>query len=189
MSLDGNDRSIAIAPDGSRVAYLGGNGRILGSGVASRLYSRALDRLDAVMLAGPGQIREPFFSPDGAWIGFFGPTSALQKIAATGGPSIQLALLDGASRGATWGDDGSIIFATNDGSTGLQRISANGGPIEVLTRPDQSKGERDHLWPHFLPGGRHELFTIARRGTAIDSAQVAVFDLRQVPTHRELVGQ
>jgi len=47
----------------------------------------------------------------------------------------------------------------------------------VLTRPNRGQGELDHLWPEVLPGGRAVLFTITT-GAAIDSAQIAVLDLR-----------
>ena len=30
----------------------------------------------------------------------------------------------------------------------------------MLTKPDRERGERDHLWPEFLPGGKAVLFTI-----------------------------
>ena len=49
------------------------------------------------------------------------------KVAITGGPPITLASLDAASRGATWAPDDTIIFATSNPATGLQRVSAAGG--------------------------------------------------------------
>jgi hypothetical protein len=57
------------------------------------------------------------------------------------------------TRGATWGPDGTIIFATTSPATGLQRVSAAEGEPTVLTKPDRERGEGDHLWPEFLPGG------------------------------------
>jgi dipeptidyl aminopeptidase/acylaminoacyl peptidase len=47
----------------------------------------------------------------------------------------------------------------------------------ILTRPNHEKGERDHVWPYFLPGGHAVLFTILPIG-AIENAQIAVLDLR-----------
>ena len=41
---------------------------------------------------------------------------------------------------------------------------------------EQVVGERDHLFPSVLPGGRAVLFTITSRGP-IENAQVAVLDL------------
>ena len=86
--------------------------------------------------------------------------------------------LDGVPRGATWGPDDTIIFATDNAATGLQRVSAAGGTPTVLTRPDRAQGEADHLWPEMLPGGRAVLFTITAQTGGLDAAQVAVLDLR-----------
>ena len=86
--------------------------------------------------------------------------------------------LDGVARGATWAPDDTIIFATNNPGTGLQRVSAAGGTPEVLTRPDHAQGEGGHLWPEILPGGRAVLFTITSQTGGLDTAQVAVRDLR-----------
>ena len=82
------------------------------------------------------------------------------------------------SRGATWGPDDTIIVATNNAATGLQRVAAAGGPTTVLTRPDRAQGEADHLWPELLPGGRAVLFTITAVTGGLDAAQVAVLDLQ-----------
>ena len=79
--------------------------------------------------------------------------------------------------GASWGDDNTIVFATDDPSTGLWRVSADGGEPTVLTTPDAAQGESDHGFPSVLPGGRGVLFTITAAGQA-DNAQVAVLDLR-----------
>ena len=129
-------------------------------------------------IASGGALRAPFVSPDGQWVGFLDSSTTLRKVAITGGPPITLARLDGAPRGATWAPDDTIIFATSNPATGLQRVSAAGGTPEVLTRPDHAQGEADHLWPEILPGGRAVLFTITSQTGGLDTAQVAVRDLR-----------
>jgi serine/threonine-protein kinase len=101
----------------------------------------------------------------------------LKKVAITGGPAVVLATLDGVPRGATWAPDDAIIVATNNATSGLQRVGPAGGPATVLTRPDRAAGELAYLWPELLPGGRAVLFTIAR-ATGLDAAQVAVLDLQ-----------
>ena len=69
--------------------------------------------------------------------------------------------------GASWSTDDTIVFATNDPTSGLLRVAAAGGEPEVLTTPNREQGELDHLWPEVLPGGQAVLFTIAtdRRST------------------------
>ena len=126
-----------------------------------------------------GRVGGLFVSPDGQWIGFRDGLGALKKVAVAGGPAVTLATMDTAgSSGATWGPDDTIIVATNSVDTGLQRVSAAGGPLTVLTRPDRAQGEADHFWPEMLPGGRAVLFTITSLTGGLDAAQVAVLDLQ-----------
>ena len=174
-----NDRDVALSADGSRLAYTAGD--------QAQLMLRALDRLDAVPLAGIANARAPFLSPDGRWIGFFdrldegvttGPVtqrSELKKVPTTGGPPITICTVTGGSRGASWGPDDSIVFATSDPSTGLLRVPASGGEPEVITKPDAARDERDHHFPSVLPAARGVLFTITGAG---GSHQVAVLDLK-----------
>ena len=170
LTINGIDRDLALSPDGTHVVYVGNNG--------TQLFVRALDALEPVAIASGGAVRGPFVSPDGQWVGFVDSVTTLRKVAITGGPPITLASLDGAPRGATWAPDDTIIFATSNPATGLQRVSAAGGTPEVLTRPDHAQGEADHLWPEILPGGRAVLFTITSQTGGLDTAQVAVRDLR-----------
>jgi serine/threonine-protein kinase len=176
-------RRVALTPDGSRLVYVGG--AIVGR---PGLFVRKMDDLDAVRLVADGD--RPFVSPDGQWVGFMAPP-LLKKVASTGGPSIEIAKVDGGLRGGTWGTDGKIIFASNSPETGLLRVSSDGGEIEVLTRPDKAKGEPDHIWPHLLPGGHAVLFTISPAdGSLATSAnsQIAVLDLRSAsPAHKILI--
>jgi eukaryotic-like serine/threonine-protein kinase len=169
LTINANDRDLAITPDGSRVVYVGNNG--------TQLFVRALDTLEPAALY-TGAPRGPFVSPDGQWIGFVEAGNTLKKVALTGGPAITLATLDGLPRGATWGPDDTIIVATDAPATGLQRIAAAVGPTTVLTRPDPARGEVDFFWPEWLPGGRAVLFTITAVTGGLDAAQVAVLDLQ-----------
>jgi serine/threonine-protein kinase len=54
---------------------------------------------------------------------------------------------------------------------------------EVLTRPDNAHAEAGHLWPEVLPDGRAVLFTIMARAGGLDTAELAVYDLR-TGTHK-----
>ena len=169
LTINGVARDLAITPDGSRVVYVGNNGR--------ELFVRPLDALEPVRLFS-GAPRSPFVSPDGQWVGFIDGTSVLKKVAITGGPPVTIATLDGISRGATWTPDDTIVFATNSTTTGLQQVGAAGGPVTVLTRPNRAGGDFDHLWPELLPDGRAVLFTIWPTTGGIDAAEVAVLDRR-----------
>ena len=169
LNLQGDASNVAITPDGTRVVYGGTN----------QLIVRALDRLDPTVLGGIGAPRTIFMAPDGQWVGFFDGNAAVKKVPITGGPAVTLAATDGtAPRGATWSGDGTIIYATQTPVTGLHRISSAGGTPAVLTKPDHARGEADHFWPEFLPGGQRVLFTITASSGGSDNAQVAVLDLR-----------
>ena len=178
LTITGIDRDLALSPDGTHVVYVGNNG--------TQLFVRPLETLEPVAIASGGSLRGPFVSTDGQWVGFVDNTNTLKKVAITGGPLITLASVDGGSRGATWAPDDTIIFATDNPATGLQRVSAAGGTPEVLTRPDRAQGEADHLWPEILPGGRVVLFTIVSQTGGLEMARVAVRDLR-TGTHKVLL--
>ena len=178
LTINVNDRDLAITPDGSKVVYVGNN--------STQIFVRALDALTPVAVY-TGAPRSPFISPDGQWIGFIDDNRVLSKVAMTGGPAVRLALLEtGAPRGATWGSDDTIFVATQALTSGLRRVAATGGTPTVVTTPDRAKGELDHLWPERLPGGQSVLFTITAVTGGLDAAQIAVLDL-QTGTTRVLV--
>ena len=168
LAISGSHRDLALSPDGTHLVYVSGGGQLM---------VRAIEQLDAVPLGGITGASSPFFSPDGRWIGFFmGNDSELKKVSVAGGPPLLLCQYQGSPRGASWGPDDTIVFATDDLSSGLLRVSAAGGKPTALTTPDAAHGELDHVFPSVLPGGRAVLFTITAPG-AIDTAQVAVLDL------------
>ena len=111
--------------------------------------------------------------------------NTLKKVALTGGPPVTIAQT-GQVFGATWAPDDTIIFATSDPATGLQRVSAAGGAVSGLTQPAPARGELDHLWPEMLPGGRAVLMTITATTGGLAAAQVSVLDL-VTGTHSVLV--
>jgi serine/threonine-protein kinase len=144
---------VAISPDGSKVIYR------TGSLEAPVWYLRERGTLDAVRLRGAEGAAGAFFAPDGQSIAFFSVfDTTLKRISVHGGPSQTICALDGQLRGASWGPDDTIVFATAS-SKGLRRVPAAGGEPEVLTKVDASSGETDHWWPEVLPGGRGVLFT------------------------------
>ena len=129
---------IAISPDGERIAYLTGS---IGSG-AERLHVRPLDQLTSETLVAEGELNSPFFSPDGESVGFYdrrggGGNQVLQRVSVRGGPISTICDLPQDLRGASWGADGTIVFASSDPTSGLWRpVPAVGGEPEPLTTPD-----------------------------------------------------
>ena len=159
-----------IAPDGNTLAFCAGKDR--GS---TLLYIRSLDTLEAKPLSGTKGAKQPFFSPDGQWIGFFAD-EALKKVSISGGAPLTLCETSNNPRGASWGDDGTIVFA---GSTteGLSRVRDTGGAAKPLTKLEESVRERSHRWPEVLPGSKGVLFTTQTMGTGFDEANIEVFNI------------
>jgi serine/threonine-protein kinase len=173
FSAQGADRDIAISPDGTKIVYRANvNGQ-------PQFLVRSIDQLEGRVLAGGDQVRSPFISADSHWLGFFtGVSGELKKMPLDGGPPITLCRINAAPRGASWGPDHNIIFATSDPATGLLSIAEGGGEPRVLTKPDAAKGGTDHLYPFVLPGAQAVLFTITEVGQSAESGQIAVLDLK-----------
>ena len=159
-----------LSPDGKLLAFAAQKA----AGQQPQLYVRRLEQLQASPISGTEGARNPFFSPDSQWIGFFADRK-LKKIAVTGGAAV--ALCDAPDdRGGAWGEDGTIFFTPQTNGAGLSRVSSAGGTPEVLTTPDQAAGGSSDRWPQALPGGKAVLFT-AGAGGSYESASIVVQSL------------
>jgi len=154
---------LAISPDGSRLAYIGGP--------RSQLWIRARNQLHAIAVPGTEGATSPFFSPDGRQVGFL-RDYIVQIASLGGGPPITVSnslTLPAAQRvgvsGASWGPDNFIYSdAINDG-VGLLRMEAKPGAVpRPFTTLDTALGQIDHAWPDVLPNGKGVLFTVRFRG-------------------------
>jgi Tol biopolymer transport system component len=139
--------SLALSPDGRTLVVAGMDAK------GQRLYQRTLGRLEATALAGTEGGQTPFFSPDGAWIGFFAD-NRLKRVPAAGGAAIDIAAVSGFPMGASWGKDNRIVFASGPRS-GLRIVDAGGGTSEPLTTVAAGIS---HNAPQILPDGRTLLF-------------------------------
>ena len=144
------DLALAISPDGSQLAYVA---TTQGQGSATQqIYLRKMDSLEANPISGTEGAVDPFFSPDGQWLGFFAG-GKMKKISVSGGAAQTLAD-DSTPEGATWGSQGTIVFS--HGAQFLQQVSDAGGIPQPLTHLE--KGEIGNIWPEFLPGGKAVVF-------------------------------
>ena len=165
-AMTGASTTVAISPDGRRLAFpaRGADGR---KQLATRLFNEAAPTL----LPGTEGGYDPFFSPDGEWIGFFSG-GHVWKISVHGGAPVSLTSIlstQSGAEGASWGDDGSIVAATGLLSP-LARIPAEGGPAQPLTK--LGPGEIAHRWPQVLPGSRAVLFTASASVSGMDNANI-----------------
>ena len=147
--------SIAISPDGRRIAYIGP------SKTGQMLWVREMNDFEGKPLPGTEGAQAPFFSPNSQSIGFFGSgvrQAKLMVIPATGG-MIRTVISDSASSfGASWGRDGNIYFSATAG--GIARVPEEGGALTLLSRPDTASGDLEHDFPEVLPGAKGALIQV-----------------------------
>jgi WD40 repeat protein len=144
----------ALSPDGSRIAFGGHDS----SGVVG-LFVRSMNSIEVRLVPGVRNVRLPFWSPDGRWVGFFAE-GRLQKVSIEGGDPISICPAPD-PRGGTWSSSGEIVFAP-DAEAPLRVVNASGGEARVITRVDRAGGVRGHRYPCFLPDGHHFLYVGVR---------------------------
>jgi hypothetical protein len=155
QQLAGLDQPVvALSADGSHLAYVASL-----RGQVQQIFLRAMDSLEARPIPGTEGAINPFFSPDGQWLGFF-QGGALKKISVSGGAAVTLSSV-GDPRGASWGSQRTIIFA--GGSAGaLSQVSDEGGGSRPLNQLEKS--DSTHRWPEVLPGGKVVAFAAGAGG-------------------------
>ncbi len=166
-SLSRQDGYLAIAADGTRFAVT-----MRGEDNKTRLYTRLLHQSKMTLLAGTENSGNPFFSPDGQWIGFHAD-GKLKKISVDGGAAVTICDV-AALRGASWGDDGNIVLSLGN-NVALSRVPSAGGTPSALTKLND--GERTHRWPQVLPGSQAVLFS-AYQGSDPNDANMEALSLK-----------
>jgi serine/threonine protein kinase len=163
FTVETNHHDLSLSPDGSRLLYF------TRKGDESGFVVRSISRYDGQKLEKLGiDARGGVISPNGLEILFQaggtggGGKPTLFRTTLDGGVPSPVAELQGNLRGASWDVDGTIVFATHSRETGLMRVPAAGGSVDVLSRPNIDQSEADHLWPEILPGGKHVLFGLSR---------------------------
>lgn len=172
----------AVSPDGRKVVYVSrtANGE-------SQLYLRNLEEIEPTPLVGTEDCRDPFFSPDGQWIGF-NAKGKFWKLSVFGGKPLRLNDRAGGIRvlPAVWAE-GRIIF-TPEFNLGLWQVADEGGEPNSLTEPDTTEQEAGHRFPQMLPDGEHILFTIKPPSSNFDEATIATVSLKTGAIKRLFTG-
>ena len=151
---------IAAVPDGRGFMYQAQDG----------LYLRPMGELAARLIRGADGVN-PFVSPDGEWVGFFG-AGALRKVNVSGGVPVALCAATIPS-GASWAADGTILSGQREA---IMRVSADGGTPELLIRA----ADNEELYgPQLMPDGQFVLFSVttARGPNRWGQGQVVVQSL------------
>jgi Tol biopolymer transport system component len=147
----------AISPDGRYLTWSasGPNGKRM-------LWVQGLDAIHAKPVADTDGAGAPFWSPDSRYIGFFANQSLMKLHLVdgntNGAPQI-ICPAESLAGGGAWSQDGTILFAPGL-SSGLSRVAAGGGNPVPVTKLNAVKFERSHLWPQFLPDGKHFVFFV-----------------------------
>lgn len=165
-----------ISPDGRLVVF-----RLNTDDGKERLWMRAIGSLEARPLVGTDGASQPFWSPDSRSVGFFA-NGKLKRIDVSGG-AVQTVCDAPSNFSGAWSPDGTIVFSRGV-TSGLYRVPASGGTPVQLTTVDPSNNEIEHIWPYFLPDGRHFLFFV--RNAQPESSAIYVGTLDSKNTTRLL---
>ncbi|MGD8319514.1 MAG: protein kinase, partial [Gemmatimonadota bacterium] len=165
--------TMALAPDGSAIVYVGPGGDAAQGQAGGQLWIKSRSSFEATPVSGTTGARAPSVSPDGAWIAYQ-VGRQLRKIPFVGGASVTLA--DSVNQTAVfpvaWLDDGTLVYVDN--SWRFRRMRAEGSEASILMeRPED-------LYPFFpkaLPGSRGILFTLCD-ANCVNSQEIQILDLR-----------
>ena len=171
----GLGHDLDVAPDGSFMVYR--------SGSEALLVVRRFDHLDPTPIKGVLNARNPRVSPNGKWIAYLENDGRIRKVAAGGGPSVELARLAGNPRGISWIDDSAILVGLSSPG-GVWRVPSAGGQPMAVSTADRDRGEVDHQYPSVLPGGRTALITVS---VAAGEPYLAALDI-QTGRHTKVIG-
>jgi serine/threonine protein kinase/Tol biopolymer transport system component len=153
---DADDAHFELSPNGRALAIAAAEGG------ERRLWVRRLDDIEARSLPGTEGAEMPFWSPDNTEIGFFADRR-LKRVPIAGGTPVIAAEIGAGFIGASWNDDGVIVFSSNGG---LKRVNSSGGAITPLN----FDGLLFAGIPRFLPDGRHVFF----RGNRLNEEESGV---------------
>ncbi len=150
-----NVPSLALSPDGASL--------LIKEDIQNgRLWIKRRGELNAVPIPGTERGFYPAFSPDGQWISFIAD-GHLKK--ARPGEGAAITLSDSAAApfgGATWLDDGTLVF-TGPTQSELSRVNGAGGTVSSLLKTPALAG-LGLAMPTPLPGARGVLFTVCASG-------------------------
>ena len=159
--------SLALSPDGASLVVRDN----VQNGV---LWLKRRGALNAVRVAGTERSSHPVFSPDGQWVLFYAD-GRIKKIRPGEGGAVTLAdSADATLGGATWLDDGTVVYVGPNLSE-LSRVSAAGGQSTVVSRDPALAGFGIGS-PSALPGARGVLFTVCNSGCV--TMRLHLLDLR-----------
>lgn len=171
---------LAISADGSTLAFAGVATASVGS-VNHGIVVHPMDGFEYRKVRGAEYAISPGFSPDGRWLLVLNGTR-LEKLPVGGGT--RTTVTDTASFGGSWTEGGDILFSRVPmQSTGIWRVSAEGGNAMLLAAPDSARGHVAYTSPHALPGDRGALVNIWTTEPGLAGIRLGVVDLEDGVVH------
>ena len=149
FSLDRNNSSLALSPEGQRLVFAASGD----DGKGQQLWLRSLDSLTIQPLAGTNGATYPFWSPDGRHVGFFADQKLKKTEISSGTVQTLCDAVDG--RGASWSRKDVIVFAPQAIGPLFEVSAAGGTPVQLTSVKSTDETNRN---PHFLPDGERLLF-------------------------------
>jgi Tol biopolymer transport system component/tRNA A-37 threonylcarbamoyl transferase component Bud32 len=159
--------NIAVSPDGKTIAYVSS-----GTSNSTRVFLRALDESEARPIPGTEGAQQPFFSPDGRWVGYV-VRDQVYKVSLAGGAPLALGATLAQSVGVAWSKSREIVAGT---ANGILAIPEAGGNPRVIVKPDEKTQELFFNQPVALDDGETILFAIS--GGSFGTNQLAAVSLK-----------
>jgi Tol biopolymer transport system component len=148
--MTGSGPILSISPDGSLLAYVGGEG------TSRAVYVRRLNEVTSRKVPGTDGAIRPVFSPDGSSINAV-VDQRLRRFPLDGGPAMTVVEQPGTF---SVGADGAVAFVRDNA---LWYQGAPGVEPTLLYRPDLSTGETAVTWPFLVSEVDLVLFGIRGR--------------------------
>jgi DNA-binding winged helix-turn-helix (wHTH) protein/Tol biopolymer transport system component len=168
----------ALSPDGRTLVYA------VDSSAGRPLMRRDLETREVLPVPGTEGAASPFFSPDGAWIGFW-QNGAYRRIPAHGGGADRSEMIVSARMPfcAAWRENGDLVYSPTN-LTGLLLLPAGEHTARALADPNPATQEISLRWPEALPDSRFVLFFVHGR----QSPGIYAIDLTTGDRHPVVLG-
>ena len=168
--------AMAVSSDGRWMVF-----QANGEDGITRFWLRSLDGVDLRPLPGTENIgpNSPpaSWSFDSRWVVFAaGSEGRLKKVDIQGGPPQVIADWPGALNGASWNAAGVIVGGATQTGVPILKVSASGGQATPVTM--LAANETNHLWPQFLPDGKHFLYERVSSDAAKAGVYVGSIDIK-----------
>jgi Tol biopolymer transport system component/tRNA A-37 threonylcarbamoyl transferase component Bud32 len=146
---------VRISPDGRQLVFAG-----IDAQGASMLWIRAFDSTVARQVPGTEGAGNSVWSPDGRFL-IFDADGKLKKVDTRGGLPENLCDIK-AMYPYSWSPSGVFLLALDSDQVApgpIQSMSPDDCRIQPATKLDAARYDFGHQWPHFLPDGRHFLYS------------------------------